>query len=194
MNSLKIDEAYELVESSLSPRRLEHTLSVERWALELAAKHGVDEKKAQMGALLHDIKKEIDINKQVELAEKWGIIKCIEDKENPHVLHGPLAAYWLEYEKGYRDKEVLQAIAHHTLGTPGMGKLEMLIYSADLTEETRWYPKVDKLRQSLYDNLEQGTLACMEHTIDFLKKTKRTIHPQTRLTYEDLRRRTQFAK
>ncbi|NMA69661.1 MAG: HD domain-containing protein [Desulfitobacterium sp.] len=191
---MEIEEAYELVENSLSPNRLQHTLSVVKWALELSKKHGVEEKKAHLAALLHDLKKEVDKNKQLEYAKKWGIIKFKEDLENPHILHGPLAAYWLEYYKGYKDKEVLRAIAHHTLGAPGMGILEMLIYSADLTEETRNYPQVDKLRQSLYDNLEQGTLACMEHTIAYLKKTKRPIHPQTRLAYEDLKRRTQFAK
>lgn len=194
MDALEIEEAYTLLEKTLSPGRLQHTLSVAKWALELAAKHGVDEKKAHLAALLHDLKKEIKIHKQLELAKEWGIIKYKEDLENPHVLHGPLAAYWLEYKKGFKDREVLGAIAHHTLGAPGMGKLEMLIYSADLTEETRKYPEVDKLRQSLYDNLEQGTLACVEHTIAYLKETNRPIHPQTRHTYDDLKRRTQFAK
>ena len=70
-----------------------------------------------------------------------------------------------------------------------MSKLEMLIYSADLTEPSRDFPEVDKLRQALYDDLEKGTLACVEHTLNYLKQSKQTIHPLTLKTYEDLQRR-----
>lgn len=186
---MDIGEAAKLAQRSMSRKRFNHTLGVVEWAVELAQKHGVDETKAQLAAYLHDIKKELDYTEQVALARKWGLLNCAEDEENPHLLHGPLAAYWLEHEYGFKDGEVLAAIAHHTLGRPGMGKLEMLIYSADMTEPHRNFPKVDKLRKALYDNLEKGTFMCVEHTLEYLRKNKHTIHPQTQLTYEDLQRR-----
>ncbi|MEL1133960.1 bis(5'-nucleosyl)-tetraphosphatase (symmetrical) YqeK [Desulfitobacterium sp. THU1] len=190
---MDIQQANELAQRSMSTKRFSHTLRVVQWAKELAAKHHVDEDKAQIAAYLHDIKKEISLQEQIELAREWHLSQYTAAEDNPHVLHGPLAAYWLEHELGYKDTEVLAAIANHTLGAPGMGKLEMLIYSADLTEPYRTFPNVDKLRQSLYDNLENGTLLCVEHTLNYLLKSKRAIHPQTRLTYEDLKRRQKFA-
>ena len=70
-----------------------------------------------------------------------------------------------------------------------MSRLEMLIYSADLTEPSRDFPKVDKLRQSLYDDLEKGTFNCVESTLRYLRESNHPIHPLTQLTYEDLQRR-----
>ncbi len=191
--NLDIQEAYNLAYSSMSERRFSHTLGVAQWAQELALRHQVDGQRAQIAAYLHDLKKEMDFAQQIAMAKEWNLINYPEDEGNPHILHGPLAAYWLEHEYGYKDLEVLAAIAHHTLGTPEMGSLEMLIYSADLTEPQRSFPGVDKLRQSLYDNLENGTLMCVEHTLNYLRKCKRSIHPQTQLTYEDLKRRQKFA-
>ena len=190
---MDIQEAYNLAYSSMSKKRFSHTSGVARWAQELAIKHQVDGGRAQIAAYLHDLKKEIDFTQQIAMAKEWNLIRYPEDEDNPQSLHGPLAAYWLECEYGYKDREVLAAIAHHTLGAPGMGNLEMLIYSADLTEPQRSFPDVDKLRQSLYDNLENGTLMCVEHTLSYLRKSKRSIHPQTLLTYEDLKRRQKLA-
>jgi len=190
---LNIQEAHNLALSSLSEKRFRHTLGVVEWTRELAVRHGVDEEKAQIAGYLHDLKKEVPLKQQLEMAREWRLLNYPEDEEAPYVLHGPLAAYWLEHEYGFTDSEILAAIAHHTLGAPGMGRLELLIYSADLTEPNRVFPKVDKLRQSLYDNLEIGTLLCVEHTLEYLKMSKQTIHPLTQLTYDDLKRRQKFA-
>lgn len=190
---MNIQEAHDLAKSSMSERRFQHTLDVVEMAMNLAIRHGIDIENSQIAAYLHDLKKEIPLNRQLEMAKEWNLLKYPEDKEAPYILHGPLAAYWLEYEYGYTNREVLSAIAHHTLGFPGMGSLEMLIYSADLTEPNRVFPKVDKLRQSLYDDLEKGTLLCVEHTLEFLKRNRRIVHPLTELTYEDLKRRQKIA-
>lgn len=189
---MRIDEALSLAEKVLSGERFGHTLGVRDWAQELAQRHGLSEEKAQLAAVLHDLAKEIPLQHQIRLARRWNLLKYPEDEETPYVLHGPLAAYWLEHYRAFHDREVNGAIAHHTLGYPGMSRLEMLIYSADLTEPNRFFPRVDFLRQALYDNLEKGTLACVEHTLNYLKRNKRKIHPLTFLTYEDLRRRLKF--
>lgn len=190
---MDIQEAHDLAQRSMSEKRFRHTLGVVEGASELAVRHGLDLEKAQIAGYLHDLKKEVPIPQQSEMARSWKLLKYAEDEEMPYVLHGSLAAYWLEHEYGYTDSEVLAAIAQHTLGAPGMGRLEMLIYSADLTEPNRVFPKVDKLRQSLYDNLETGTLLCVEHTLEYLKSNNLKIHPLTQLTYEDLKRRQKFA-
>ncbi len=174
---------------TLSGPRYRHTLGVAALAEELAKRHGVDVKKARLAALAHDLAKEIPLDHQVRLARRWDLLEFPEDESTPAVLHGPIAAYWLLHNYGIDDQEVLNAVAHHTLGVPGMQILEMLIYSVDLVEPNRNFPKVDILRQGLYDNIEMGTLACVEHTLNYLRNTQRPVHPLTQLTHEDLRRR-----
>lgn len=185
---MDIQEAHKLAQKSMSEKRFQHTLGVVEMARKLAARHGLDLDKSLIAAYLHDLAKEIPIKRQLELAREWELLKYPEDEMTPAVLHGLIAAYWLGKEKGLSE-DILAAIAHHTLGAPGMSKLEMLIYSADLTEPNRDFPEVDKLRQALYDDLEKGTLACVEHTLNYLKQSKQTIHPLTLKTYEDLQRR-----
>ena len=186
---LQIKELSDLATRVLSAERLEHTLKVAEWAEELARHHGLDPDKARCAGLAHDLAKEIPLNNQLRYARRWKLLHYPEDEQSPYVLHGPVAAYWLEHYYGLKDVEVIAAVANHTLGRPGMCRLEMLIYSADLTESSRDFPKVDILRQSLYDDLEKGTLACVEHTLIYLRESKRPIHPLTQLTYDDLQRR-----
>lgn len=185
---MDIKEAHELAQRSMSEKRFQHTLGVVKMARRLAVLNAMELEKPLLAAYLHDVAKEVPLERQVELAREWRLIKYPEDEAAPYVLHGPLAAYWLEKEKGLCP-EVCAAIAHHTLGSPGMSKLEMLIYSADLVEPSRDFPEVDKLRKALYDNLEKGTLACIEHTLKYLQQKKQIIHPLTLKTYEDLQRR-----
>ena len=186
---LQVEVLRDLAARVLSEERLRHTLGVADWAEELARHHGLDPVKARCAGLVHDLAKEIPLNNQLRFARRWNLLKYPEDEQSPYVLHGPVAAYWLENYYGLDDAEVLAAVANHTLGRPGMCQLEMLIYSADLTEADRDFPKVDILRQSLYDNLEKGTLACVEHTLIYLRESKRPIHPLTQLTFNDLQRR-----
>ncbi len=184
--------ALKLVSGSLATKKMRHTLGVVALAEDLAIRHGLDLERVKLAALLHDLAKEIPLERQLVLARRWNLLHYPEDELMPQVLHGPVAAYWLEYCYELKDQEVLAAIAHHTLGFPGMSPLEMLIYSADMVEPNRDFPDVDNLRQALYHSIEKGTLACMKHSLEYLKNSHKLIHPLTTLTYEDLQRRLEF--
>jgi predicted HD superfamily hydrolase involved in NAD metabolism len=186
---LQVEEVLILAKRLLSEKRFKHTLGVANWAEELARQHGLDPCKARCAGLAHDLAKEIPLQEQLDLARRWNLLHYPEDAQYPKVLHGPLAAYWFKHYYKVDDAEVLAAIASHTLGRPGMSLLEMLVYSADLTEPERDFPKVDILRQALYDDLEMGTLKCVERTLGWLRQKNFPIHPLTQLTYEDLQRR-----
>ena len=186
---LRVEEVYDLAVRVLSEERLKHTLGVADWAEDLARHHGLDPVKARCAGLAHDLAKGLPKKDQLDLARRWNLINYPEDELYPYVLHGPIASYWLEHYYRVDDTEVLAAVANHTLGRPGMSPLEMLIYSADLTEPNRDFPEVDKLRQSLYDDLEKGTLECVKGTLIYLKESNHPIHPLSQLTYEDLQRR-----
>lgn len=186
-----------LAGKTLTPERLRHTLGVETLAAELASRYGIDPEDARLAALVHDWAKGYSYEEQIRRAQEWMLISYPEDLDNPQVIHGRIAAYMLQHEYGITNQDVLNAIANHTLGRPDMSPLEMLIYSADLTEPGRDFPGVDKLRQKLYHDLREGTLACVEHTLDYLKNNNKQVHPLTALTYASLkaelnRRRYEF--
>ncbi|UWG99316.1 bis(5'-nucleosyl)-tetraphosphatase (symmetrical) YqeK [Dehalobacter sp. DCM] len=176
-----------LAEEMLTPERLQHSLGVEALAAELAPKYNIVPDDARLAALVHDLAKGYSLEEQIRRAKELKLIVYPQDIENPQVLHGRLAAYMLEHDYGVGNQDILQAVANHTLGRPNMSPLEMLIYSADLTEPGRDFPGVDKLRQKLYHDLREGTLACVEHTLNYLNMNKKRVHPLTALTYASLK-------
>ncbi|NLI92411.1 MAG: HD domain-containing protein [Peptococcaceae bacterium] len=173
---------------SLEFERFQHTIGVEVLACDLAKKYQINAEAASLAALTHDMAKAYSIQEQIEKAKEWNLIHYPEDLQCPQVIHGRVAAYMLQNEYGINDQDILNAVANHTLGRPGMSPLEMLIYSADLTEPSRCFHGVDKLREKLYDDLKEGTLACVEHTINYLTQSAKVIHPLTLLTYESLKK------
>lgn len=181
-----------LVEKKLTAERYRHTLGVERIALKLAGKYGIDRGEASLAAITHDLAKSFSLAEQLEKAGRWNLLMYPEDREIPDVIHGRIAAYILEHEYGINDRNVLDAVRNHTLGRPGMTPLEMLIYSSDMVEPGRYFDGVDKLREKLYHDLKEGTLACVKHTLDYLKGRNRPVHPLTVLTYQDLKNNLKY--
>lgn len=177
-----------LIAKKLQFERFQHTIGVEVLACELAKRNGIDIEATALAALTHDLAKMFSQQEQLQKAKEWGLILYPEDLENLQVIHGRVAAYILENDYQITDQDILNAVANHTLGRPGMSPLEMLIYSADLTEPGRDFPGVDKLREKLYYDLKEGTLACVKHTMDYLKEKNKPIHPLTILTYQDLKK------
>ncbi|MDR1069712.1 MAG: bis(5'-nucleosyl)-tetraphosphatase (symmetrical) YqeK [Gracilibacteraceae bacterium] len=169
--------------------RLRHTQGVARAALALAARHGAGANEAEAAALLHDMMKGTPFAEQIAMARAQGLLRGPEDEEMPQTLHGRLTAAWLRREYAELPPEIAAAVENHTLGRPGMGPLEMIIYSADLTEEGRDFFGLDILRRKLYDDLAEGTLACMDSTIKRLQAEGKPIHSLTLAARADLRRR-----
>jgi predicted HD superfamily hydrolase involved in NAD metabolism len=174
-------------EKNLELERFQHTVGVEVFACNLAKKYGIDTEAAALAALTHDMAKAFSLQEQINKAKAYQLIEYPEDLQCPQVIHGRVAAYMLKNEYGIVDQDILNAVANHTLGRPGMSPLEMLIYSADLTEPSRSFAGVDNLREKLYHDLKEGTLACVAHTLNYLKAAGKPVHPLTMLTYESLK-------
>ena len=62
-----------ILKDTLSDRRFYHSLCVSQSAIKLAKRYGVDEEKAEVAGLLHDITKETDNAVQLEIIKNNGI-------------------------------------------------------------------------------------------------------------------------
>lgn len=65
------EELSEIVKCRLSEKRFKHTLGVVDAAVKLAEKYGADVEKAKIAAILHDITKEDNHNKQLKYCEEF---------------------------------------------------------------------------------------------------------------------------
>ena len=184
---ITLDEAKRLAKRTLSARRYEHTMNVKKLAVELARRNGVDEKKAALAALLHDIAKELPRDRLLQIITGNDIITNHAAQRAPAVWHGGAAAVLARDEYGVDDGEILSAITTHTTGKPGMTKLHKIIYMADMASYERSYPEAEQLRRDVLADLERGTIEGLGMSIGWLKQQGKPVDSQSLEAYAELR-------
>ena len=169
----------DLIKSCLSEYRFNHSINVAKRARELARIYGLDEEKAYLAGILHDITKETDYSLQEEYMNNVGIIPTELEKNNKKVYHQMSGAAYVKNALNIDDEDILGAIRFHTTGHADMTDFEMLIYLADLTSEERAYPDVDTVRVLADKSLLEAMLYALRFTIRDLAGKNSLIHPDT---------------
>ena len=174
------NELKEIVKSKMSLKRFTHTLGVVEMSEKLAKIYNADIEKCKVAALLHDICKEMDIEYIKNICKNNFMNELSEeDLENNEILHGFAGAYYVKNELGVDDKEILNAIKYHTVGTKNMTLIEKIVYIADAKEYGRNYPSGVEIREETFKNLDRGILMEIEHKEKYLESIGKKPHPNT---------------
>lgn len=168
-----------LLARKLSPPRYRHSQGVASYAAELALKYRGEVGKAKLAGLLHDYARDLPDEELLTLAGKAGLITCEVERRLPVLLHGPVGAYLIQRELGLDDKEILQAISRHTVGSADMTLLDKIIYLADALEPGRRYPGVELLRRLAEEDLDKALLKALESSISYVLEKGQLLHPAT---------------
>ena len=140
------------VAKSLSNRRYEHTLEVEKMVTRLANIY-CPEKVLELraAALLHDITKEYDDKVHISILSKPGIEFSAEDRLAPKTFHARTAALLIpEIYCEFSDDDVIAAVRWHTTGRAGMSLSEKMLYLADYIDMSRNFEDCVKLRDFFF--------------------------------------------
>lgn len=179
------DDLLNAIRTRMPEKRFVHTIGVMETAIQLAKVYKVDEKEAELAAILHDVVKFAD--------RDWMKQTIIEQQMEPTLLtfhhelwHAPVGAFVAQQEFGVTNQDVLNAICYHTTGRKYMSKLEKIIYCADMIEPNRKFSGVDELRQQAEQGLELLMKACVKHSIQFLIKKNQPVYPDSIHCYNDL--------
>ncbi|KOP28243.1 phosphohydrolase [Hapalosiphon sp. MRB220] len=159
--------------------RIQHILRVEQMAVELAENYHLDQEKAATAGLMHDLAKYFQPQKLLQMAEvaKLEIDEVLA--ASPHLLHADVSAIVAKDTFSVQDEEILQAIANHTLGRPGMGQLSCIVFLADTLEPGRGdSAQLQALRKTSFENLERAVWLTCDYTFKFLLETPSLIHPR----------------
>lgn len=186
---LTLKEAKKLAQNALSEKRFEHTLNVKKEAVHLAKLYGADEEKAALAALLHDAAKERSKEELLQILRDNAIIAPGAELRPAPVWHGICAAILARREWGVEDEEVLDAIACHTTGRPGMTKLDKILFLADMVSAERDYPTVGMLRKLAEEDPDAAVLEALAQNIDFVAASGRPVDEMSRAAYSDLRQK-----
>jgi predicted HD superfamily hydrolase involved in NAD metabolism len=179
---LSREEIIEKVSEALSARRLKHVLGVEEAAIQLAERYDADVEKVSIAALLHDYAKEQSDEemRDVIISENMDL-ELLQYGNN--IWHGPVGAILVKKLFGIEDEEILDAIRHHTVGSPTMGLIEQIIYVADFIEPGRSFPGVETARELAEHDLKETIAFSTIHTIEHLLEKNIQIYPKAIETY-----------
>jgi predicted HD superfamily hydrolase involved in NAD metabolism len=111
-----------------------HIGRVEEEAVRLAALHGVDERRARLAALGHDLVRHKGGPELLQLAAEYDLKPDEIERASPILVHGPVAAAMLIRDYAADDAELLAGIDCHTTARAGMATLEKVLFVADKIE------------------------------------------------------------
>ncbi|SKA94646.1 putative HD superfamily hydrolase of NAD metabolism [Caloramator quimbayensis] len=168
------------IKNLLDADRYIHSLGVEKEAVKLGERYGVDIEKCKTAALIHDCQKNL---KDKDLIEKALFYRINIDKiqiKSPQLLHGPVGALYSKEKFEIDDEDILNAVYYHTTGRDNMSMLEKIIYIADIIEENRNYFKgLDEIRNQAYIDINKALIMSADSTITYILQRKNLIHPLT---------------
>jgi predicted HD superfamily hydrolase involved in NAD metabolism len=190
----------ERLDELLSPARAAHSRRVAELTASICLREGLDPEKGRAAGLAHDLCKEMPKKAQRELAAAYaeaeavggGVVEApmhaaqasslMADK----IVHGPAAAALLARDYGVGDEELLEAIAIHTVGRPGMRGLSIALYCADKLEPGRERLDEEETRRCLGLGLEDMLLSVVEGVVGWMRSQGRAVAPETMILYSTL--------
>ena len=160
-----------IVKTKMSNKRYLHTISMAKLAKEIAKSNGLNETKAYVAGMLHDIAKEMPHDQALSLMKKY--FPDYIDKPEA-IWHQWLSAYLAKTEYLVDDSEILQAIRHHTTASINMSKLDMCIYEADKYDPSRDFDSSKEIALCKKEVIA-GFKLCLKDFYDFSMKKNREI-------------------
>jgi predicted HD superfamily hydrolase involved in NAD metabolism len=177
------DQVLSWLADNVPASRLQHILGVEQMSIELARHYHLDVEKAAYAGLMHDLAKYFKPSVLLQMARDEGIEIDPVCEATPHLLHADISAVVARDQFGMQDEAVLGAIAHHTLGRPGMSPLCCVVFLADSLEPSRGHtPQLERLRELSQQDLHKAIWLTCDYSLKFLMDSRCLVHPRTILT------------
>ncbi len=159
----------------------EHIRRVEEEAVRLAALHGVDEHRARLAALGHDLVRHKDGAALLQLAAVYDMTPDAIERASPILVHGPVAAVMLWRDYGLDDAELLAGVDCHTTARAGMALLEKVLFVADKVEPHKLArePALAEVRQLAEDDLDAALLRYLDYNLEHSVRRRWQVHPRS---------------
>lgn len=148
-------------------KRRAHAQGVSDTAVLLAKQYGADPVSAARAGILHDVTKALTPEQQRALVDRWQLPVSRFEYQQAKLLHAKTGAAAARRIFG-ESEAVVSAIRYHTTGRANMTLLEKIIYIADYMEPNRDFPGVDRLRETVWHDLDAGVLLGIDMTLEQL--------------------------
>lgn len=150
-------------------------------ARRLAHRYAVDEDRAVIAVLGHDLYRAHQPSDLLNAAQVAGFSMRDEERSQPILLHGPLAARLMADRYGVTDDDALAAARFHTTARAGMSLLEKIIFVADKIEpqKARQEPALAEAREAAPQDLDAAIRIILDHQLARAIERRWPLHPDT---------------
>ncbi len=146
---------------------------------ELAIRHNVDARSADVGVAAHDLARACGPRTLLAEAERVGLHIGFVERREPILLHGPVAARWISSDDKRLPQDVLESVAWHTTGRPGMSDVAKVVFLADKLDPRKVarFPFLEKVAEKSKHSLDLAILEYIDRTIEYLLGIGGLVHP-----------------
>ena len=158
-----------------------HVFCVVEIARSLARRHCLDEERAALGALAHDVARAMPGKELLRQAARLGLPVGAVDQQVPVLLHGPVGAELLWREDGLDDGSIYNAVRWHTTAHPLMDDLGKVVFLADKLDPQKIasYPYLDVIRTLAFEDLDRAMLEFLTRETVARMSRGELVHPLT---------------
>ena len=159
----------------LSAKRYGHSLRVADEAKRLAHIYHVDEEKAYVAGLVHDVAKEFNEQENRYWIGRHHLSEFLLNREFRKILHAEVGSV-VAKELYDVDEEIMQAIRYHTVGNVGMTLFDKIIFVADKIESGKNYPGIQEERVWAYQDIDRALILCLRNQKNKLEGEGKVFH------------------
>lgn len=166
---------------NLPQDRYVHILGVTELAGRLAMSHGLDPLRARLAGALHDTARCWSKRRLLDYVRRYRLKIPFPEftvRYQPVLLHSYVGADLGRRKFGITDKEVLSAVAKHSLGSEKMTRFEKCVYLADLLAPDRNFYGADALRKRMFKDLDEAFLQGVAVKIKYVVGRGEPLHPE----------------
>ncbi len=178
----------EALKDYITEERFRHSIGVMDTAVRLAAIYGCKEGKVEIASLLHDVARDMSLEKMQCIVRRRGL--DFRDSEvimnDPLLLHAYAGKVIAEEHFAIQDQEILRSIELHTTGGVCMSLLDKVLFVADYIESGRAFIGVKKARILAYRNIDSAALYIFKSLLIHLLRKGVFICKNTLLGYNEL--------
>lgn len=186
MNYIEAVNIY--ISNKLTNKRYKHSLAVGEMSKIIANKIGYKNNNTYLAGLSHDIAREHTLESLKNYVYNWGEFSN-EFYKHPNLYHGPVGAYLLQTEFHINDKEILEAVAYHSVGHRNMCTLAKIVYVADYISRDRVHIDESFREEILSNPLDVMVEMVITRTEAYLKSKNMSLIKETKDLYKELKRK-----
>lgn len=173
-------EVHDWLKAHLKTNRYLHSKNVAEMAAALSDIYDVNVESAVRAGILHDAGKGFSGPELVSFCKKHKIkVPFFEDicKQEPSLLHSFVSRWIAQNNFGVKDKDVLTAIAEHTLGSLKMSTLSKILFVADISSKDRKYKDAFVIRNLALQDLDKALLYAANRKLLFTIDSQKWLCP-----------------